>query len=74
MKLIKVVLILGLIGLGIIATLNVLNVVSTEQAMDSAGKLTILLVIAAAVGGGIVALSGKSNSDSSDKNKQGPQF
>jgi len=74
MKLIKSIFILGLLGYGIIAGLFVMSVVTSDQAMDSAGKLTGLLVIAAAVGGGMLALSGKTKVSDSDTKKQGPQF
>ena len=73
MKLIKSILILGLIGFGIIAGMSVMNVITGEQALDSAGKLAALMVIAGAVGGGMLALSGKPKS-SNNENKQGPQF
>jgi hypothetical protein len=74
MKLFKSIFILGLLGYGIIAGLFVMSVVTSDQAMDSAGKLTGLLVIAAAVGGGMLALSGKAKVSDGDAKKQGPQF
>lgn len=75
MKLLKSIIILELLGVGIIAGLTVMNLISSEQAIDSVGKLTGLLVIVGVMGFGILALSGKAKVSPPDaSNKQGPQF
>jgi hypothetical protein len=74
-KSVKVFAILGLIGIGGIASLYILQVIGGEEAISFGGKLIALTSIGGAVIGGIVLIAGRpSPSDNNETKKQGPQF